>query len=508
MNGPFRRRDFLKALGWGAASLPLGGLVPGCRRKEEASVPPPNFVLIFIDDMGYADVGCYGAEGYETPHIDRMAEEGMRFTSFYAAQAVCSASRAALLTGCYPNRVGIFGAYNHTARVGINPEEETLAEVLKTKGYATAVFGKWHLGHHRKFLPLQHGFDEYLGLPYSNDMWPMGYDGKPLPEGHRKRSYPPLPLIEGNDKIAEIRTLEDQDRLTTLYTERAVRFIAKNKDKPFFLYLPHTMVHTPLAVSDKFRGKSRKGKFGDVMMEIDWSVGEILAALEKYGLTERTLVVFTSDNGPWLNFGAHAGSAGPLREGKGTSFEGGVRVPCIMRWPGHIPAGTASDKIAATMDILPTFAAAAGAPLPRKKIDGLNLLPLLEAEPGAEPRDHLFYYYGRELQAVRQGPWKLHFPHGYRSYEGVEPGENGLPGPYGRGETELELYNLDDDIGERRDVSGDFPEVVEKLKALGETARKALGDKDREGEEVRPPGRLEPDENESRPASAGSKDEQ
>jgi arylsulfatase len=448
-------------------------------------------VLIFIDDMGYADVGCYGAKEYETPNIDRMAEQGMRFTSFYVAQAVCSASRAALLTGSYPNRVGIFGAYNDQAKVGIHANEETIAEVLKKKEYATACFGKWHLGHHHKFLPLQHGFDEYLGLPYSNDMWPVEYDGTALPEGHSKLRYPPLPLIEGNEKVAEIRTLEDQDTLTTRYTKRAVQFIEKNKDRPFFLYVPHTMVHTPLGVSDKFRGKSQQGKYGDVMMEIDWSVGEILKTLEKHSLEKDTLVIFTSDNGPWMNFGKHAGSAGPFREGKGTSWEGGVRVPCIMRWPDQIPEGSECDRMAATMDVLPTLAAITGAALPEHKIDGVNILPLLEGNPNANPRDHLYYYYGKQLQAVRQGKWKLHFPHGYRSYEGVEPGKNGLPGPYAHGETGLELYDLEKDIGERHNVAGENPDVMERLTALGNIARKELGDKELVGEAVRHVGRLE-----------------
>jgi len=490
MKKAFGRREFIKTLGWGAASLHLAVINQLCKRQGISRGHLPNIVLIFIDDLGYADVGCYEAKGYETPNLDRMAEDGMRFTSFYVAQAVCSASRAALLTGCYPNRVGIFGAYDHRAEVGINSDEQTIAEVLKKKGYTTGIFGKWHLGHHREFLPLQHGFDEYLGLPYSNDMWPMEYDGNPLPEGHHKLHHPILPLIEGNEKVAEIRTLEDQNTLTTRYTERAIQFIEKNKDSPLFLYVPHTMVHTPLGVLDQFRGKSQQGKFGDVMMEVDWSVGEILKALEKHGLTNNTLVVFTSDNGPWLNFGKHAGSAGPFREGKGTSWEGGVRVPCIMRWSGYIPAGTVCDKMAATMDLLPTFAAITGAPLPEHKIDGVNILPLLKGEPETNPRDHMFYYYGKQLQAVRQGRWKLHFPHEYRSYQGVEPGKDGLPGPYAHGETGFELNDLENDIGETHDVADKFPDVVERLKVLGEMARKELGDGELIGEGVRPVGRM------------------
>jgi arylsulfatase A-like enzyme len=490
MKQTYRRRDFLKTLGWSAASLPLASFIQTCKKESQEEQRLPNIVLIFIDDMGYADLGCYGATGYATPNIDGLASEGMRFTSFYVAQAVCSASRAALLTGCYPNRVGIFGAYNDQAKVGINPDEEIIAEVLKKKGYATACFGKWHLGHHHKFLPLQNGFDEYLGLPYSNDMWPVEYDGTALPEGHPKLRYPPLPLIEGNEKIAEIRTLEDQDTLTTRYTERAVHFIEKNKDRPFFLYVPHTMVHTPLGVSDKFKGKSQQGKFGDTMMEVDWSVGEILKTLAKHRLEKDTIVIFTSDNGPWLNFGKHAGSAGPFREGKGTAFEGGVRVSCIMRWPKHIPSNSVCDKMAATIDVLPTLAAITGAPLPEHKIDGVNILPLLEGYPDADPRDHLYYYYGRQLRAVRQDKWKLHFPHGCRSYKGVEPGKGGLPGPYAHGETGLELYDLENDRGETRDVADEHPDVVERLKTLGDKARKELGDSEQTGEEVRPVGRI------------------
>lgn len=496
MNTRFKRRDFLKSLGMGAAALSVSSF-QGCVRKPAARTGPPNFVVIFTDDQGYADVGCFGAEGFETPNLDRMARQGMRFTSFYVSQAVCSASRSSLITGCYPNRVSIYGALNPRSQIGLNPEEETIAEVLKAKGYTCGIFGKWHLGHHREFLPLQHGFDEYLGLPYSNDMWPVWYDGTPSPQDHNKAAYPYLPLIDGNEMVEELTTMEDQDTLTTRYTERAVRFIEKNKDRPFFLYVPHSMPHTPLGVSDKFRGKSQQGKYGDVIMEIDWSVGQILKTLRKHNLENNTLVVFTSDNGPWLNFGKHAGSAGPLREGKGTSWEGGQRVPCIMRWPGRIPKGTVCDKIAATLDLLPTFAAIAGAPLPKNKIDGVNIRPLLEGEEDANPRDHLFYYYGRPLQAVRQGKWKLHFPHGYRSYEGVEPGKNGLPGPRAGGETGLELYDLDNDIGERHDVADQYPEVVERLQALGETAREELGDgRERIGKGVRPCGQVSPSDNE------------
>jgi arylsulfatase A-like enzyme len=479
------RRDFLKTLGVGASSLALTSW-----DFEGESSRLPNVVVIFTDDQGYADVGKYGAKGFTTPNLDRMASEGVMFTDFYVSEAVCSASRASLLTGCYSERVSIRGALMPWSTVGLNADEETIASMLKKKGYATAVFGKWHLGHYKEFLPLQRGFDEYLGLPYSNDMWPVDFDGHPLETG-RKSSYPPLPLIDGNEKVAEIRTLADQGTLTTRYTQRAVRFIERNKNHPFFLYVPHSMPHVPLGVSEKFRGRSEQGMYGDVIMEIDWSVGEILKAIAKSGLDDNTLVIFASDNGPWLNFGNHAGSAGPLREGKGTMWEGGVRVPCIMRWPGRIPAGTVCRKLATTIDLLPTIAVVCGATPPVKTIDGVNILPLIEGEKDANPRDHFFYYYDGELQAVRQGKWKLHFPHKYRSYEGVEPGMDGHPGPYASRKTGFELYDLEQDIGEKLNVADSNPDIVERLKALGAKAREDLGDEITgiKGRGVRPPGR-------------------
>jgi arylsulfatase A-like enzyme len=486
-----KRRDFLAGAAGGLFSLALRG--------SAKTGKPTNFVLIFTDDQGYGDLGCFGARGFETPHLDQLARQGMRFTNFHTAQAVCSASRASLLTGCYPNRIGIRGALGPSAQVGLNPEEQTIAELLKTRGYTCGIFGKWHLGHHREFLPLRQGFDEYLGLPYSNDMWPVGYDGKPLagnPDPKPARAgFPPLPLIDGEKEIAQIWSLEDQNTLTTRYTERAVQFIEKNQDRPFFLYVPHSMPHVPLGVSSKFKGRSKQGMYGDVIMEIDWSVGEILAALRKNGLEENTLVVFASDNGPWLNFGNHAGSAGPLREGKGTSWEGGKRVPCIMRWPGVIPANSLCDQLSATLDILPTFAGIAGASLPDRKIDGVNILSLLKRERGENPRDHMVFYYPQggdydQLQAVYDGRWKLHLPHPYRSYLGVEPGRDGFAGPYSEAETGLALFDLKEDIGESRDVKDQHPEIVARLLALAEAAREELGDKDRPGKGARAPGRV------------------
>ena len=483
------RRDFLKFVGLSTAALAL----PGCSTLSTASKKNglPNIVMIFIDDQGYADLGCFGAKDFKTPHVDRMAKEGMRFTDFHVSQAVCSASRAALLTGCYSNRVSILGALFPGNKIAINPDETLIPEVLKQKGYATGMVGKWHLGDRKETMPIHHGFDEYLGIPYSNDMWPVDYDGNPSTTGWKK-NCPPLPLIDGDEKVMDINTLQDQDTITTRYTERAVSFIDRNKDKPFFLYLAHTMVHVPLGVSDKFRGKSKQGMFGDVMMEVDWSVGQVMKTLKKHGLDDNTLIVFTSDNGPWLNYGNHAGSADPLREGKGTMWEGGARVPCVMRWPKRIPAGKTCDKLASTIDLLPTFAQVADAPLPTNKIDGVNILPLMLGDKNANPRDHFYYYYGKQLQHVRKGPWKLVFPHQYRSYLGVEPGNDAHPGPTAKGKSKLELYNLHDDISETKNVIADHPDIVKDLQALAEIARDQLGDSltKRKGKEIRPPQRL------------------
>jgi arylsulfatase A len=452
-----------------------------------AAERPPNFVIVFIDDMGYGDVGPFGATGYATPHLDRLAKEGRVFTDFYVTQAVCSASRAGLVTGCYNVRVGIQGALAHRADHGISAAEMTLAEVVKQKGYATACFGKWHLGHHPKFLPTRHGFDEYLGLPYSNDMWPL--------HPQAGKNFPDLPLIEGTRVVNPKLSHEDQNQLTTLYTERAVRFIEKNKDRPFLVYLPHSMVHVPLHVSDKFRGKSRRGLFGDVVMEIDWSVGQILDALRKHHLDRDTMVVFTADNGPWLSYGDHAGSAGPLREGKGTMFDGGCREPTIMWWPERIPAGTVCKTPAMTIDLLPTIAHLVGARLPKHPVDGRNIWPLVAGLPGAEsPQEAYYFYYGNQLQAVRMGRWKLHFPHDYRTLHGRPGGQSGLPAPYQQAKIGLALFDLEKDAGETTDVLDRHPDVVAKIGALADRIRAELGDSStgQKGSGVREPGRLEP----------------
>ncbi len=455
-----------------------------------AAAPParPNVIVILTDDQGYGDVGCYGASGFTTPNLDRMAREGIRFTDFYVAQPVCSASRTALLTGCYPNRLGIVGALGPKDRHGIHADETTLGDLCRSQGYDTAVFGKWHLGHHAQFLPLQHGFDEYLGLPYSNDMWPQ--------HPSAGKSFPELPLIEGDKTIAHN---PDQALLTTMYTERAVAFIDrhavidKQDKKPFLLYLAHSMPHVPLHVSDKFKGKSERGLFGDVIEEIDWSVGQVLDALRRNGLDDHTLMIFTCDNGPWLVYGDHAGTTGPLREGKQTTFEGGVRVPFIARWPGSIPAGALCREPAMTIDLFPTIARLIGAKLPKRKIDGLDIWPLLSDEPHAKsPHEALYFYWLNRLDAVRSGRWKLHFPHDYGHPN--PPGGNAKPGKLTTQRIDLSLFDLETDIGETTNVADLHPDIVDRLVKLAETARGDLGDSatNRIGSGVRAPGRLAP----------------
>ncbi len=442
-----------------------------------------NIVLINLDDVGYGDFSYNGAYGYKTPNIDRMAAEGMRFTHFLAGQPISGASRAGLLTGCYPNRIGFAGAPGPGSNYGIHPEEMTMGELLRQKGYATAIFGKWHLGDARQFLPLQNGFDEYYGLPYSNDMWPNH------PQQGDWFNFPDLPTYDGNEVVGYNT---DQSRQTTDYTTRSVNFIRKNKDKPFFLYLAHNMPHVPLAVSDKFNGKSEQGLFGDVMMEIDWSVGEVLRTLRELGLEENTLVVLTSDNGPWTNYGNHAGSAGGLREAKATTFDGGNRVPCVMYWKGKIAPGTTCNRLASNIDLFPTFAEISGAPLPERKIDGVSLLALMRGEEGANPRESFVYYYNKnDLEAVTDGMFKLVFPHKYVTYGAYEPGNDGQPGKLANLEVmKPELYDLRRDPGERYNVISQYPEVVAKLMRIADQKREELGDDltRMKGKERREPG--------------------
>lgn len=471
----------------------------------DAADRPPNVVVIFIDDMGYADINPFGATAYQTPNLNRMASEGRVFTDFVVSTAVCSASRAALLTGCYHERVGIRGALGPKSNIGINDSEVTLAEICRSKGYATAVFGKWHLGHHPKFLPIRHGFDEYYGLPYSNDMWPLhpGAVAKRKNDPNAEINWSALPMIRATtDQGVTIVNNDvqpaDQELLTKQYTERAVDFIKRNVDQPFFLYLPHSMVHVPLYVSDAFRGKSGAGLYGDVVMEVDWSVGQVLDAIEDIGAEQNTLVIFTSDNGPWLSYGTHAGQATPLREGKGTMFEGGYREPTVMWWKGKIPANTKCDDLCSTIDILPTVAGLIDAELPDHKIDGKDIKPLMFGESDAKtPHETFLCYYGPgQLQAIRNERFKLVFPHKYRTLKGHPGGAGGLPSAYQSETIGLSLFDLDQDIAETKNVIEEFPEVAEQLQAAAETAREDLGDQlqKRQGKGIRPAGKLDADD--------------
>ncbi|GAB3540871.1 sulfatase family protein [Spirosoma fluminis] len=465
-------------------TLSLGGLVISAWVNLPKAAKP-NVILFFMDDLGYGDLSCTGAMGYRTPNLDRMAAEGSRFTNFLAAQPVCTASRASLLTGCYPNRIGLAGALGPNSPIGLNPDEETIAELLKEQGYATGIFGKWHLGDKLPFMPLQQGFDTYFGVPYSHDMWPLHPD-------QARANYPPLFLIDGNRPVKEVKTLNEASELTTTFTEKAVSFIRKHKKDPFFLYLPHPLPHVPLAASARFRGKSERGLFGDVLMELDWSVGQIMQELKQQGLDRNTLVIFISDNGPWLNYGDHAGSTGGLREGKGTTFEGGNRVPCLVRWPGVVPAGRVSNKLLTTMDILPTVAKLCGARLPRRSIDGVDWIALLRGDESVTPRSHFYYYYRKNnLEAVRKGDWKLVFAHPGRTYEGFLPGENGKPGKNDENHRfSAGLYDLRRDPGERYDVREQHPDIIRELETLAEKARADLGDdlQQRTGANTRPAG--------------------
>lgn len=445
---------------------------PMAHAQQTASEKPINVVIIYADDLGYGDLGCYGDQPSVTPRLDRLATEGVRFTDFYSAQPVCSASRAALLTGCYPNRLQIVGALSPKQNYGLNHNETTLASLLKQKNYATGIFGKWHLGHHPNFLPLTFGFDEYFGLPYSNDMSPAPQDSPGVPP---KTQFPPLPLIDGNKVVV---TTPDQSQLTTQYTERAVKFIDTHHDAPFFLYVPHSMPHVPIRVSSKFDGKTGRGLYYDVIAEIDWSVGQILDRLEHHKLTERTLVVFSSDNGPWKIYGNHGGSPGSLRESKGTVYEGGIRVPCIAKLPGRIPNGGVVQEPAIMIDWFPTIASLTGTKLPAHPIDGLDITPLLTQPSAKSPHESFFFYYGdNELQAMRHNHWKLHFPHDVQSTEGAVLGKDGGPGKGIRRRIGLELYDLSKDLGEQTNLAEARPEIVELLQTKANVMRVELGDR-------------------------------
>jgi arylsulfatase A len=420
--------------------------LPLCAAHLAAADPKPNIVLVFVDDLGYADIGPFGATKQKTPNLDRMAAEGMKFTSFYAAP-VCSVSRAQVLTGCYGARVSVPGVFFPAGANGLHPKEVTVAERLKDLGYATACVGKWHLGDQPDFLPTKQGFDRYFGIPYSNDMQRAAKGTK----------EPVVPLVR-DDKVSELLTNEQQSTIVEKYTTEAVGFVRANKDKPFFLYLPHNAVHTPIHAGAKFRGKSANGRFGDWVEEVDWSTGQVLDAIRELKLSERTLVVFTSDNGPWLIRGADGGSAKPLRNGKGTTWEGGVRVPTIAWWPGKIAPKAESGAVAGTIDFLPTFVSVAGGKVPAEPvIDGRDLSPVLFGKSKEHTREAHYYFSGYNVQAVRQGPWKL-----------AVTAQPDAPDA-------LRLYNLDTDIGETTNVADKNPAVVEKLKALATKMSAEIG---------------------------------
>ena len=484
------RRSFMKALGLGAAALSAPGALRGAgdgKKPVRQAHDKPNFVIIFADDQGYEDIGCFGSKQIRTPRLDRMAAEGMKFTSFYA-QTVCGPSRAAIMTGCYPLRVA-----KRNNEVTLHPflhsREVTVAEVLKARGYATGCFGKWDLAGHMQsgydpnLLPTRQGFDYFFGTPTSNDR---------------------VVNLLRNEEVIEQKA--DMNTVTRRYTDEVVAFIRRNRAKPLFVYIPHTMPHTQLGASKQFRGKSKRGLYGDVIEEIDWSVGRILDTIRELGLDEKTYVIFTSDNGPWLiknrdnldGLGPedHGGSAGPLRGAKTSTWEGGLRVPCIMRAPGRIPPGTTCNEIAGTMDVLPTLAKLGGGKVPDDRIiDGHDISDLMHGKAGAtSPTKAFFYYQHTHLQAVRCGRWKLHVP---------RPAQPPWTPKWGRHInpkdvfeiTKPLLFDLEADIGETTDVADEHPEVVGKLLALVEKARRDIGDYNRIGAGARffDPGPKRPD---------------
>lgn len=447
--------------------------------SSSLAAPPehPNVILIVCDNLGYGDIGCYGSKVNRTPHLDQMASEGMKLDSFYVSSGVCTPSRASIMTGCYPIRLNMHVSdtgglvLQPVAKKGLNPEEVTIAEVMKQAGYSTAMIGKWHLGDQLEFLPTRQGFDEFLGIPYSDDMTPR--EGKP---------WPPLPLMQG-EKVIEAGV--DRNELTRRYTEAAIDFITAQKDHPFFLYLPHAMpgsTNHPFA-SERFRGRSANGAWGDSVEEIDWSTGEILSALKRLKLDEKTIVVWTSDNGAPRNQ-PQQGSNAPLKGWGYDVSEGAMRVPCLVRWPGQVSVGSHSNLLCTSMDLLPTFARLAGVKLdPDREIDGKDIWPILSGsgQPGAKsPHEAFYYYFSDQLQAVRSGPWKLYLPLTDRHVGGNR-----------RIEQPAELYQLENDLTETKNMAAEHPEIVAKLMAWAEQARLELGDENRPSPRQRPAGRVE-----------------
>ncbi|MFC2156625.1 sulfatase [Acidobacteriota bacterium] len=449
------RRDFLKTISLSPLALGLA-----CSTKPK-NVKPPNFVVIFLDDSGWGDFEPFGDPAYLTPNVARLAKDGCSFHNFYVTQAICSASRASLLTGCYPGRTKVTGAHGPNAR-GLDPKYATLGEVLKTRGYKTAVFGKWHIGDQPETRPPARGFDESSGLMYSNDMW-KHHPGNPDYWGQW-----PLRYWENGEITIDPVTKNDQTQLTTWYTEHAVDFINRNKDNPFFLYVPHSMPHVPLFCSDKFKGKSGLGLYADVMMEIDWSIGQIVEALKVNGLDKNTVVLFTSDNGPWISYGNHAGTT-PYRESKGTSFDGGIRSACIVKYPREIKPNTISDKAFCSIDVLPTLSYLAGAEAPANEIDGKNVWDIIKNKSGAaNPQDYYAFSRGKNFEGVisADGKWKLHLPHIYNSL--VEPGMDGMPGKYEQKQIDLSLFDMENDPFETTNVFDKYPQIAARLKQFAE----------------------------------------
>jgi arylsulfatase A-like enzyme len=469
MSKNINRRNFLRLAGAAAAGAVLAGCTERLLQSGNRAAEKPNFIVVFCDDLGYGDLGCFGSKKHRTPNIDRMADEGMRFTSFYVTSGVCTPSRSSLMTGCYPRRVNMHQDGNNlcvlfpVAQKGLNPNEVTIAEVLKSQGYATACVGKWHLGDQRQFLPTNQGFDYYYGIPYSNDMG-----------GRKNGNRPPLPLLR-NEEVIEAPV--NQNSITKRYTEQVIDFITANKDRPFFVYLPHTMPHNPVHSSEEFRGKSANDGYGDCVEEIDFSTGRILRTVKELNLDDRTLVIFTSDNGASNRWG---GSNLPLSGFKGSIAEGGMREPAVMRWPGKIPAGKTCDELACTLDLLPTLAHLAGANSPVDRvIDGKNIWPLMAGRSRAKSPHEAFYYYQMDqLQAVRSGKWKLHLPLKMKKRNWGK----GIP------DVPLQLYDLEQDVAEKNNVADQHPDVVKRLRGLAEKARKVLGDVDSPGTGQRPAG--------------------
>jgi arylsulfatase A-like enzyme len=454
------RREFLKII----ALSPLAYYGLGCAGQKKHS-KPPNIVIIFLDDSGWADFKPFGNPEYVTPHVRQLAREGCCFHQFYVPQAICSASRASLLTGCYPGRTKVFGALPPEAW-GLEPKYATLGEVLKARGYNTAVFGKWHVGDQPDTRPLARGFDENCGLMYSNDMWKY-HPSNPDYWGQWTLQY----WDNGKIKI-DAMTKDDQPMLTTWYTEHAVDFINRNKNIPFFLYVPHSMPHVPIFCSEKFRGKSGLGLYADVMMEIDWSVGQIMKALKTNGLERNTIVLFSSDNGPWVSYGNHAGKT-PFREAKATTFDGGVRSACIIKYSKEISPGTVSESVFCSIDILPTICHLTGAKLPDNEIDGKNVWDLIVGKKDVRnPHQYYAFSCGEKLEGVisADGRWKLHLPHTYATL--VKAGSDGLPGTYKREPIELSLFDMKNDPYERLNVIEKYPQIAAQLQEFADQHKK------------------------------------